>query len=190
MKCFFQKSIFILKYRLLKKTEGLIRNKYYCLQGMRIGKRTYLPKIFITWPHKVNIGNNCIIEQNVYFKHDGIYSEGYSINIGDNVYIGSGCEFNIRYKITIGNNSLIASGCRFIDHDHGMNLKKIMRLQEGSNAPINIGDDVWIGCNVVVLKGVEIENGAVIAAGAVVNKLVPAYEVWGGVPAKKIGERK
>jgi acetyltransferase-like isoleucine patch superfamily enzyme len=51
-------------------------------------------------------------------------------------------------------------------------------------------EDVWLGCHVVVLMGVKIGRGAVVAAGAIVNKNIPSYEIWGGVPAKKIGERK
>jgi len=52
-----------------------------------------------------------------------------------------------------------------------------------------IGRDVWIGCHVVVLPGVTIGDHAVVAAGAVVTKSIPSGEMWGGVPAKKIGER-
>jgi acetyltransferase-like isoleucine patch superfamily enzyme len=55
---------------------------------------------------------------------------------------------------------------------------------------IIIGENVWLGCNVAVLKGANIGDGAVVAAGAVVTKSIPPYEIWGGVPAKKIGERK
>jgi acetyltransferase-like isoleucine patch superfamily enzyme len=157
---------------------------------MHIGKETYLPKVFVTWPHKVSIGKNCHLEHHIYFKHDGIWSDGYSINIGDNVFIGSNCEFNIRKGITIGEDTLIASGCRFIDHDHGINRSDLMKIQNGVEKEIIIGSDVWIGCNVIVLKGVKIDDGAVVAAGAVVTKSIPPFEIWGGVPAKKIGERK
>jgi acetyltransferase-like isoleucine patch superfamily enzyme len=56
----------------------------------------------------------------------------------------------------------------------------------GIEKEIVIGSNVWIGCNVVVLKGVGIGNSAVVAAGAVVTKSIPPYEIWGGVPAKKL----
>jgi acetyltransferase-like isoleucine patch superfamily enzyme len=71
-----------------------------------------------------------------------------------------------------------------------MQTDTLMRLQRSIEKPIIIGNDVWIGANAVILKGVEIGDGAVVAAGAVVNKPIAAYEIWGGVPAKKIGQRK
>lgn len=55
--------------------------------------------------------------------------------------------------------------------------------------PIKIGNDVWIGANAIIFDGVKIDNGAIIAAGAVVNKDVPAYAIVGGVPAKIIKYR-
>ncbi|MGZ5020707.1 MAG: acyltransferase, partial [Chthoniobacterales bacterium] len=60
----------------------------------------------------------------------------------------------------------------------------------GAEADIVVESDVWLGTNVIVLKGVRIDRGAIIAAGAVVTKSIPEYEIWGGVPAQKIGERK
>ena len=58
------------------------------------------------------------------------------------------------------------------------------------NEPVIIGNDVWIGANVCILPGVNIGDGAVLAAGAVVNKDVPSYSVVGGVPAKVIKYRE
>ncbi|SEG18687.1 acyltransferase [Flavobacterium urumqiense] len=156
---------------------------------MKIGKGTNLPKIYVTWPHQVKVGNNCIIEHGVYFHYDGIYSQGPSIIIGDHVFIGNNTEFNITNKISIGNHSLIAAGCRFVDHNHGTEKKTLIRNQVAPKYEIILEKDVWLGCNVVVLKGVCIGEGAVIAAGSVVVKSIPAYEIWGGVPAKFIKKR-
>ncbi|HEY5040991.1 MAG TPA: acyltransferase [Verrucomicrobiae bacterium] len=167
-----------------------VRTAWLRFCGAKIGKHTLVPKIFITWPHQVQIGNNCILEPDIFFKFDGIWCSGPSIIIGDDVFIGRGCEFNIKSQIKIGSNSLIASGAKFIDHDHGTLSKALVRIQPGVESAIEIGSDCWIGVNAVVLKGVNIGDGAVIGAGAVVSKSVPAYEIWAGVPARKIGHRK
>ena len=52
-----------------------------------------------------------------------------------------------------------------------------------------IEDDVWIGHGSIILSGVRIERGAIVAAGSVVTKSIPAYEIFGGIPAKKIRDR-
>jgi acetyltransferase-like isoleucine patch superfamily enzyme len=158
--------------------------------GMQIGAGSNIPRMYITWPHQVSIGKNCVLERDVFFKYDGIWQKGPSIIIGDEVFIGKGCEFNINCKIVMHNYVSIASGCKFIDHDHGIAAGKRIGPQQSVRAEIIINEDAWLGVNVIVLKGVLIGTGAVIAAGAVVTKSVPAYEIWGGVPAKKIGDRK
>jgi acetyltransferase-like isoleucine patch superfamily enzyme len=100
------------------------------------------------------------------------------------------CEFNIRLRISVGRSTLIASGCKFIDHDHGFSTRSTpMAIQTGAEAAIVIEQDVWIGANAVVLKGVKIGQGAIIAAGSVVTKSVGPFEVWGGTPAKKLKDR-
>jgi len=180
---------FVLRVRYGSKLLSFFRKIWLKVLGMKIGSETYIPKIFVTWPNQVTIGRGCKLEHNIYFKYDGIWSNANSINIGNNVFVGNNCEFNIREGISIGDNSLIASGSRFIDHDHGTELNELMRKQSGPQKAIVIGNDVWIGCNVIVLKGVIIGNGAIVAAGAVATKTVPPLEIWGGVPTKKIGER-
>jgi len=183
------KFFFVLNEK-LKKLVRWIRFFWYTLRGANIKSTAAFSKLYFTWPHKVSIGDHCIVEHDVYFKYDGIYSEGKAIAIGMNTFIGTGTEFNIKHGITVGNDCLIASGCRFVDHDHGIVKGELMRTQQCPGKEIIIEDDVWIGANAIVLKGVVIERGAIIAGGAVLTKSVPPYEIWGGVPAKKIGERK
>lgn len=175
----------IAKFAIMK-----VRYIYYVLNGASIASSVSFSKMYFTWCHKVRIGSNCVVEHDVYFKHDGIYSKGKSIVIGKNVFIGAGTEFNIKELITVGNDCLIASGCRFVDHDHGTALNELMRLQPCPTQKIVIENNVWIGANAVILKGITIGSGAIIAAGAIVNKSIPSNEIWGGVPAKKIGERE
>ena len=190
MSYFFQQGMFVVRLRYVAKFKARCRNLWYKMLGMKIGRDTFLPSIYVSWPNQVIIGSKCRLEHNIHFKFDGIWRDGKSIVIGDNVFLGCDIEFNITQSIKIGDNSLIASGCRFIDHDHGIKPDQLMRVQPANEKCINIGADTWLGCNVIVLKGVEIGNGAIVAAGAVVNKSVPPYEIWAGVPAKKIGDRK
>jgi acetyltransferase-like isoleucine patch superfamily enzyme len=159
--------------------------------GMQVDVGTLLPKIYVTWPHQVSLGAHCTVEHGAYFKYDGIWAPGPRLVIGDHVFVGAGCEFNFKRGITIGSHCLIASGCYFIDHDHQSARRDVpMGTQSGGpEAPVTLENDVWIGANAVLLKGVTIGKGAIVAAGAVVRDSIPAYEIWGGVPAKKIGER-
>jgi acetyltransferase-like isoleucine patch superfamily enzyme len=185
-----EQSGFVIRKRYWPQFVGFFRKTWLQLLGMKIGAGTTVPRLSVTWPHQVSLGNNCSLEEQISFKFDGIRQPGPSIFIEDNVFIGSGCEFNIRTRIDIGRDSLIASGCRFIDHDHGIEPGQLMREQHGPEKAIKIGNNVWLGCNVIVLKGVEIAEGAVVAAGAVVTKSILSNEIWGGVPARKIGDRK
>lgn len=186
---FVQQSIFVIRFRFIKKGVSFIRKQWFLFNGMKIGKGTCIPEIYITWPHKVLIGNNCILEHGIYFKYDGIWSKGPSIIIGDATFIGAGCEFNISGRIQIGKRAMIASGCKFIDHDHGTSLKMPMNDQRPVIKQILIGEEVWLGAYVTVLKGVEIGKGAVIGAGSLILKNVGENEIWGGVPARLISKR-
>lgn len=189
MKSLKARIVFYLFYKI-----GIVNKSvtlFWKLAGMQVGSNTNVPKrINVTWPHQVKLGNNCRLEHSIYFHYDGIYSPGPSICIGNNVFVGNNTEFNITDKISIGDNCLIAAGCKFIDHSHGYKYGEIIKKQKSSKEAIVIESDVWIGCNAVVLQGVKISNGAIVGSGAVVTKSIPEYEIWAGVPAKKIGVRK
>lgn len=106
-----------------------------------------------------------------------------SIIFGDNVHINNACSFISESKITIGNNVLIGFNCQMADSDFH-DLNKNNRLQtDPSPLEIVIGDNVFIGNNVTVLKGVSIGENSVIANGALVTKSFPENVVIGGVPA-------
>ena len=182
-----QKIFFRLRTRLVLRP--YLRRFWWQMQGARFGAGTAVPALSVNWPHQLAVGADCQLGAQIVVGFDGIWQPGPSIVIGDRVFIGHGCEFNIRARISIANDCLIAAGCKFIDHDHGLALGQPMNLQPGPEAAIIIEEDVWLGVNVVVLKGVTIARGAVVAAGAVVTKSVGENEIWGGVPARKIGQR-
>ena len=108
---------------------------------------------------------------------------GKNITVGKNVFINSGCKFQDQGGITIGDGTLIGHNVVLATLNHGIAPEERHDLFP---APIHIGKNVWIGANAVVLPGVAIGDHAVIAAGAVVTKDVPANAVVGGIPAKVI----
>ena len=187
----FQKIMFRLRERVSTLFIQFFRKLYWRAQGMQIGVAVSLPKFQVTWPHQVYIGNNCKLERDVYFKYDGIWQQGPSIVIGARSFVGAFVEFNIRRNISLGADCLIASGCKFIDHDHGFSSRDIpINVQAvGAEKPIILEDNVWLGVNVVVLKGVKIGRGAIVAAGSIVTKSIPPYEIWAGIPARNVTER-
>jgi acetyltransferase-like isoleucine patch superfamily enzyme len=167
------------------------RKLYLQLLGAKIGPGTRIPKCDVPWPHQIRIGADCTLEPDIYFKFDGFWLPGPSIIIGNRVFVGRGVEFNIQGKIEIGDDSGIGSGCLLADHNHAMaSVGKRMRDQAVEIDPIRLGRDVIVGVDSVILKGVTIGDGAVVAAGSVVTRSVPANEVWGGNPARKIRDRK
>ncbi len=109
-----------------------------------------------------------------------------NVCLGDNSGIGSNCE--LRGTVIIGNNVLMASDVVIYTVSHQFMEKSRLILEQGvtNEAPVIIDDDVWIGRRVMIMPGVTINKGAVIAAGAVVTKDVPPYALVGGVPAKVI----
>ena len=105
-----------------------------------------------------------------------------NLTIGKNSYVTDGSQIAAQNSISIGDNCAISFGVTIIDDDgHGFGLPPY-------SAPIVIEDNVWIGCNVTILKGVTIGEGSVIAAGAVVTKSCPPHSLMAGVPAKVIRE--
>ena len=184
----FQKIFFRLRFQFALRP--LLRKLWWCMLGARFGAGTGVPRLDMTWPHQVYIGQGCILEDDLLFKYAHTWQPGRAIVIRDNVFLGRGCEFNIRRRIEIGCDCLIASGCKFIDHDHDLVCGEgPMHSLAGTEAEIVLEPDVWLGVNVVVLKGVTIGEGAVVGAGAVVTKSIPAHEIWAGIPARKIGQR-
>lgn len=112
--------------------------------------------------------------------------------IGSNCYLNPGAVFYSGNGITLGKYVLVAAGVMIMPTNHAFGRRDILIRHQGfaeSKGGVEIGDDVWLGANAVILDGARIGRGAIIAAGCVVTGTVPAYEIWGGVPAKKIGDR-
>lgn len=106
---------------------------------------------------------------------------GKNITLGANVFINSCCCFQDHGGISIGDGTMIGHQAVLATLNHDLLPEKRVNM---TALPITIGKNVWIGARVVILPGVRIGDNAVIAAGAVVSKDVPANAVCAGVPAK------
>jgi acetyltransferase-like isoleucine patch superfamily enzyme len=178
-----------------------------------VGSETVLMPEFITdiranpLPERIRIGDASILGCRIVLER-----EFGNVTIGNQTYIGAS-SIICAESITIGSDVLIAWGTTIVDHDsHSTNWENrsedVRKWRDGyiqgnlgkaaslknwdvvQKKPVKIGDKVWIGFNAIILKGVNIGEGAVVAAGAVVTKDVPAWTVVGGNPAKVIKELK
>lgn len=108
---------------------------------------------------------------------------GKNIKLGKGVFINEGCCFQDQGGIEIGDNTLIGQQVVIATLNHDLNPARRKNMLP---SPVKIGNNVWIGAHATILPGVTIGDNAVVAAGAVVTKDVPANVVVGGVPAKVI----
>jgi len=182
------------------------------LKGSKVGKGFYIEgvtylKIRGKYSNLV-IGENVKIFGNIDFRN----RENGKIIIGNNVEIDNDCRFvaannailELRDYCVIGPYNILNAGDDIIiglytisggfvhiqSSNHGIEKNKKIWLQKHNYGKITIGEDVWLGANCTILKGVQIELGAIIAAKAVVTKNVKGYSIVGGVPAKEIGMRQ
>lgn len=128
-------------------------------------------------------------------------------NVHSTFYIGKGCKLSkdliagpysyignnseIYPKVSLGDYSMIAGDVKIIGGDHTFNVSglPIIFSDRGFVEKTIIGKDVWIGSSSIIITGVEIGDGAIIAAGSVVTKNVKPYSVVAGVPARFVRER-
>jgi len=139
----------------------LLRLFFYTLAGVKIGRGS-----------RIHIGARFFYPAN--------------IKIGEGTIIGDNIFLDGREKLIIGNHVDIASGVMIYNSEHDINSEDFHAI----SAPVEIGDFVFIGPRAIILPGVKIGRGAVVAAGAVVTKDVTEDAIVGGVPAEVIGERK
>jgi acetyltransferase-like isoleucine patch superfamily enzyme len=110
------------------------------------------------------------------------------VSVGDNTRLHGTC-IHAYDRISIGDNCLIAANCQIFDcNRHELSFDNPEKRLESTikASPITIKDNVWIGANSIILPGVNIGEGSVVAAGSIVNKDVPPYSLVGGNPAKII----
>lgn len=120
-----------------------------------------------------------------------------NLSIGDGTSVPRGATFFCtRAPLTIGRKVIFGPHPTIITGDHRIDIVGRYIIDVGDSdkhpehdAPVVIGDDVWVGANVVILKGVTIGRGSVVAAGAVVTRSCPPYSIIAGVPARVVRSR-
>lgn len=113
---------------------------------------------------------------------------------GKHVSMRKTIELDMVGDITIGDHVIFSNYVKVFTHEHNLKSKKIILSEDENNgvlwSNLTIGNDVYFGINSVITENVtNIPDGVVIGANAVLTKNPEPYEIWGGVPAKKIGER-
>ncbi len=125
----------------------------------------------------------------VNIEHGAFFASGKDITIGNHSGLGIGCR--VAGPLSIGDDVMMAPNVTIVTQNHETSDLSIpMRLQTAPKHKVTIGNDVWIGANVIILPGITIGNGCIIAGGAVVTHDVPDYAVVGGNPARIIKNRK
>ena len=161
----------------------------YKIKGLNIHSSVYILKgaKILRYLENITFSNNVIIKSNAEICS---CNKDAKIIIGENTTVGDYTFIYSSERIEIGNDCMIAPFVYIVDSNHGDSLESNMNVQPNETKPIKIEDNVWIGTHSIILPGVEISCGAIIASGSVVNRDIPPNTIYGGVPAKFIKNRK
>ncbi len=202
-----QGTILTLLYRIPTIWATALRGKLYRLVLQHIGSSCLIEEdVRLQVPARIWLGDRVFIGQYSY-----IDANTSSVRLGNDVHLGrfatirggergvtvhDGVSIN-RFTfldgnggLEIGRDTLIAPGVQILSGNHQFADRNIpIRFQGTAYGPVSIGEDCWLGANVVVLPGISIGRGAVVAAGAVVTHDIPAYAIAMGIPARVTGTR-
>ena len=168
-----------------KRVRILAKRKICCEDGMTIGDDCYINALC---RNGVTIGRDFSLGRKSSIECTGVIRElGDSLVIGDHVGIAANAFIAVRGPVRIGSNTIIGPSVAIHAENHQYDdVSTPIRLQGARRLGVTIGEDCWIGSNVIILDGVIIGKGAIVAAGAVITKDVSPYAIVGGVPAKVI----
>jgi acetyltransferase-like isoleucine patch superfamily enzyme len=189
----------------------VLRMKLYPRLLGKVGRNvTFGQNVVLRHPHKIEIGDNVVIDDNVVLDAKGQDNQGIRISsgafigrntifnckngdiiLGDNANFGPNCQIFSANKVEFGKNALIASYSYFVGGTHNFDSTDKSPLEQGRKAiGINIGDNIWVGAGVCVQDGVSIGRDCIIGTSAVVNSNIPDYSIAVGIPARVIKNRR
>jgi acetyltransferase-like isoleucine patch superfamily enzyme len=114
---------------------------------------------------KIYIGDQVNIEQGVYLN-----AHGGTIQIGHRVFLGVSSLIQGKGGVVVGNDTMLGPSAQVYSSDHGMELgDKTYQQQNEISSPINIGKNVWIGAGSIILRGTELSDNSIVAAGSIVK---------------------
>ncbi len=161
-------------------------------RGLRLDRSCYVgPGVSMGPDHRpvrgnVEVGEACELNQGV-----ELNPFGGSIRVADRVWLGPYVVIYGHGGVEIGEWTMVSMHATIVSSNHAIpGMDRCMRWEKDVLLPTKIGRDVWIGANAVILGGVTIGDGAVVAAGAVVTKDVEAGAIVAGNPAKEIRKRQ
>ena len=189
----------------------VLRSKLYPLVLGSVGRNVVFGVgVTLRHPHKIQIGDNVVIDDLCCLDAKGTDNRGIRIGSGvfvgrntilsckngdiiidDRANIGFNCEIFSASRVRVGTDTLMAAYTYLVGGDHLYDRTDIPVLQQGRTARgIDVGDGVWLGTHVVVTDGSTIGRDAIIGAGAVVVGAVPEFAIATGIPAKVVRDRR
>jgi len=190
-----------------------LRKIFYPCLFREVGRGVVFGRnITLRHPHKIALGANCVVDDNVLLDAKGEKNDG--LRLGDNVYIGrntilsckegsisvgeytnisANCSLLSETEINLGRYCFLAGHCYLVaggNHSFDDLSRPIMFQPSVSKGGIRVGDDVWLGAGVIVLDGASIGRGTVVGAGGVVTGPLPEFAVAVGSPARVIRDRR
>lgn len=142
------------------------------------------------WVNRVALGRGVSIERDVTFAFQQDTTGSGRLRIGDGAFIGRNTFISAYDEVEIGDDALIGAYCYIASNNHKIETRAVpIKAQGYTLGPVRVGAGAWLGTHVCLMPGVSVGEGAVVGAGSVVTKDIPAYEVWAGVPARRLRER-
>lgn len=182
-------TFFVFKNILLGRNFNVLHKQLlYLSRGVNIEDNVTIDALSVDG---VNLGDNVTIARFSIIQCTGVIKQiGQGVLIGKNSALGAFSFIGGQGGVVIGENVIMGPRVSIFSENHiYSNLDIPIRVQGTSRQGVNIEDDCWIGSGSIILDGVSIGKGCVVAAGSIVNKTVPPYSVVAGIPAKVIKKR-